>query len=63
MLDAVDDWLLRQPSLLVVKKRSLIPALAQRQQLADSFSRHMQALGLERQAKPVEDIRRQLGMD
>jgi hypothetical protein len=63
MLDAVDDWLLRQPSLLVVKKRSLIPALAQRQQLADSFTRHMQALGLERKAKPVEDIRRQLGVD
>jgi hypothetical protein len=57
MLDAVDDWLLRQPSLLVVKKRSLIPALAQRQQLADSFTRHMQALGLERKAKPVEDLR------
>ena len=47
MLDAVDDWLLRQPSLVVGKKRSLIPALAQRQQLADSFTRHMQALGLE----------------
>jgi hypothetical protein len=63
MLDAVDDWLLRQPSLVVVKKRALIPALAQRQQLADSFTRHMQALGLERKAKPVEDIRRQFGMD
>jgi len=63
MLDAVDDWLLRQPSLLVVKKRSLIPALAQRQQLADSFTRHMQAIGLERKARPVQDIRQQLGID
>jgi hypothetical protein len=61
MLDAVDDWLLRQPSLAVVKKRSLIPALTQRQQLADGFQRAMLALGLERRAKPVPSLSEYLG--
>jgi hypothetical protein len=56
MRDAVDDWLLRQPSLLVARKRTLIPALTQRQQLATSFVQHMQALGLERKAKPVPSL-------
>jgi hypothetical protein len=62
MLDAIDDWLLRQPSLLLKQTRALIPALAQRQQLADSFARHMQALGLGRKARAVPDIRKLAGL-
>jgi hypothetical protein len=62
MLDGVDDWLLRQPSLVAVRKKALLPALTQRQQLADSFARAMTTLGLERKAKPVQDIRQMSGL-
>jgi hypothetical protein len=62
MLDGVDDWLLRQPSLVAVRKKALLPALRERQQLADSFARAMTTLGLERKAKPVPDIRQLAGL-
>ena len=35
------------------RRRSVYPILLQRQQLADSFARHLDKLGLERLPKPV----------
>ena len=36
MVEALDDWLLlRQPPLVLLRKRSVLPVLLQRQQLAD----------------------------
>ncbi len=35
------------------RRRSVYPILLQRQQLADSFSRHLDRLGIERLPKPV----------
>jgi hypothetical protein len=55
MLSSVDDWLARQPT-LVTRKRQLIPALVQRQQLADSLARILEKLGFERKAKPVATL-------
>jgi len=55
-LDTLDIWLMGQPSLLLVRKRTILPALRERQSLADSLLRHLQALGLERVAAPVEDL-------
>ena len=53
LLDSVDAWLLAQPSLINARKRSLLPALRERTQLADGLARYMTTLGLERRAKPV----------
>jgi len=53
LLDSVDVWLLRQPSLVNSRKRCLFPVVLQRQQLADALARYMTQLGLERKAKRV----------
>ena len=51
LLDSIDAWLLQQPSLVNKRKKALLPAVHQRQQLADALSRYMGQLGLERKAK------------
>ncbi len=55
-VDHVDAFLLGQSSLLNKKKKSIIPALAQRQSLVDCLARLLQQLGLERQALPVPTL-------
>jgi hypothetical protein len=50
-LNHIDGWLAAQPSL--VRKRTVLPALRERQQLADSLARYLSLLGLERRAKPA----------
>jgi hypothetical protein len=62
MLSSLDDWLTRQPSIVNAKKRTLLPIVLQRQQLADSLLRHLTALGLERRAKKVLDARQMAGL-
>lgn len=57
MLSSVDDWLARQPSLIDRRKRALLPVLRERQQLADSLLRHLQALGLERSAAAIDQVK------
>jgi hypothetical protein len=56
LLTSLDDWLSRQPSIVNVKKRQLLPIVLQRQTLADSLLRHLAALGLERKPRPVESL-------
>lgn len=51
MLSALDDWLMRQPSLINARKKAVLPALRERQQLADSLARYMSQLGLERRTR------------
>jgi hypothetical protein len=66
LLDSIDVWLLEQPTLIIKRKKAIIPAVIQRQQLADALSRYMGQLGLERKAKPVltvDDIRRRYETD
>ncbi len=55
-VDHLDAFLLGQSSLLNKKKKSIIPALAQRQSLVDCLARLLQQLGLERQALPVPTL-------
>jgi hypothetical protein len=62
LLTSLDDWLSRQPSVVNAKKRALLPIVLQRQTLADSLLRHLTALGLERRAKAVPDIRKLAGL-
>ena len=53
LLDSLDTWLLKQPSLINHRKRAVHPVVLQRQQLADSLIRAMVQLGLERKATRV----------
>jgi hypothetical protein len=51
MLDSVDVWLLSRPNLINQRKQSVLPAVIQRQQLADGLSRYLNQLGMERRHK------------
>jgi hypothetical protein len=55
-LESIDLWLLEQPSLILKRKRSLLPALVQRQALCDSLMRQLQAIGLERVPAPIPSL-------
>jgi hypothetical protein len=55
ILSSLDDWIARQPS-LVTRKRTLLPVVRDRMQVADSLARHLERLGLERKAQPVADL-------
>ena len=63
LLDSVDAWLLRQPSIIDKRRRQLIPAVGQRQVLADGLLRHLTALGLARVAKQMPRLRDYLTKD
>jgi len=56
MLDSIDAWLLTQRSLVNARKRSLLPAVRERQQLADGLARYLGQLGLERRSKKVPSL-------
>ena len=58
LLDSIDTWLLTQPTLINKRKKSLLPVVLQRQQLADGFARYLTQLGLERRhkVKTLHDI-------
>jgi hypothetical protein len=51
LLDAIDAWLLTQPTQINKRKRALLPVILQRQTLADGFTRYLSQLGLERRIK------------
>jgi len=60
ILDSIDSWLLTQPSLVNARKRSLLPAVRERQQLADGLARYLGMLGLERRGRDLPDLAREL---
>ena len=60
ILDSIDSWLLTQPSLVNARKRSLLPAVRERQQLADGLARYLGMLGLERRGRDLPDLGREL---
>jgi hypothetical protein len=51
LLDTIDHWLLRQPSLIDKRRRQLYPVVAQRTALADALARYLGLLGLSRVAR------------
>jgi hypothetical protein len=55
-LDHVDGWLTGQESLVNKRSRSVIPALVQRQSIADHLARLLDKLGLDRVPKRVQTI-------
>jgi hypothetical protein len=58
LLESVDAWLFEQQSLVNKRKRSLIPALAERERLAAGLSRDLEAIGLDRakRERQLEEI-------
>jgi hypothetical protein len=58
LLDSIDSWLLTQKTLVVAKRKALLPAVLQRGQLADSLARMLGQLGLERRqkVKTLQDV-------
>jgi hypothetical protein len=53
LLDTVDAWLLRQPSIIDKRRRQLFPVVQQRTALADALARYLGSLGLARVAKQM----------
>jgi len=53
ILDSADAWLLSQGSLIDKRKRSLLPAARERQQLADALARYLTILGIRRVSKEI----------
>ena len=51
LLDSIDSWLLTHKTLVVAKRKALLPAVLQRQQLADGLAKYLNMLGLERRHK------------
>jgi hypothetical protein len=56
LLDHADEFLLAQRSIINRRNRSLIPLVRERQALADSLSRLLGQLGLDRQEKPAKSL-------
>src|SRR5262245_50743094 len=56
MVDSIDSWILAQKTLVLYRKRALIPAVKERTQLADALARYLQALGLSRRVREAPDI-------
>jgi hypothetical protein len=48
LLDAVDGWLLSQPTFINRRRRCLFPIVVEREKLADSLARRLAQLGLEK---------------
>ena len=51
LLDSIDTWLLNQHSLVNYRKKAVLPAVRERQQLADGLAKYLAMLGLERKVK------------
>ncbi len=56
-VDAIDSWIVEQPSLVLARKRSILPVVRERQALADSLARLLGQLGLERRVREVPTLR------
>lgn len=55
-MDSVDAWLVGQTSLVIVRRKALLPVLRERQQLADSLARILGQLGLERRPRQTPTL-------
>jgi len=57
ILDSIDAYLLELGGAIISRKRrSLLPVVRERAQLADSFTRRLVALGLERRIREAPDL-------
>jgi len=59
-VESIDAWIMQQPSLVLSRKRSVLPVLKERQALADSLARLLGQLGLQRRAREVPTLKEYL---
>jgi hypothetical protein len=52
-VDSLDAWIMERKSLVLAKRRAVLPVLRERQVLVDSLSRLLAQVGLERKARPM----------
>ncbi len=55
-VDSLDAWLLEQPSLVLARRRAVLPVLVERTRLADSLARLLGQLGLARVPRPQKSL-------
>jgi len=55
-VDHVDAFLMAQRTLVHAKRKAVLPVLRERQALADSLTRILSQLGLERRPRPVKSL-------
>ena len=53
LLDSIDVWLLTQPTLINKRKKSVLPVVRERQQLADGLAKYLAMVGLDRRSKQI----------
>ena len=56
MLDSIDAWILTQPTLVLHRKRTIIPVVKERTALADQLARFLGQLGLKRRVREAITI-------
>ncbi|MDE3039654.1 MAG: hypothetical protein KGJ82_03620 [Nitrospirota bacterium] len=56
ILDSIDAYLFKQPSLVNHRRRMLLPVVTQRQTIADGLARYMTQLGLEKKVKQLPSL-------
>ena len=56
ILDSIDAYLFKQPSLVNHRRRMLLPVVTQRQTIADGLARYMTQLGLEKKVKQLPTL-------
>jgi hypothetical protein len=59
ILQSIDDFIARQPS-LVTRKRALLPVVRERMAIAEGLAKNLDRLGLERRVRDVPTWRRTL---
>lgn len=60
-VDSLDVWLMEQPSLVLSRRKAVVPVLRERQQLSDSLARLLGQLGLHRRQKAAPSLAEILG--
>jgi len=60
ILDSVDAWLLQQPTLIIRKSRSVLPAVRDRQALVSTLRGLLGDLGLNRRVQALPSLREYL---
>ena len=53
ILDTIDRWIFRQPSLIDKRKRALLPVVRERQSIANALAEYIDRLGLKRVSKTL----------
>ncbi len=56
ILEHIDRWMLANQAIINRRNRTLFPIARHRQRYADSLSKYLQALGLEKRQPPAEDL-------